>query len=234
MVDYSFLLNHFGFEIFSLNSNNRFIEFIKKKYEDIKVEQFEYAYVLVEFKTDFVFQYGLSTELNFNFSNFKYYLSVLPELNLNNINLLLTLSSNAIKRCNNPFEFDDSYLFDVYQCSFSESYGKIVYRHQFRELLDLAENSEKSNRELLPKTIEESLDYLRRYNCRENKIFDILSQLHLLSGVSILSILQYNTPIKSIDSKDDDFGFLYDSSKSVAIEFVKRAKQYLPTNSNNK
>ncbi len=219
------MANYFGYKKVELCLNDKFTKYIKSNYSDFPklLSKNKFGYVFYEFETDFIFLCGLGEYSEFEFKNFEYYISQLPNLTVENTCFLLSLIDLNYKRIENPFTFNNIQLCKYSNFLLIETFGKIIYKTQLKELIL---NSNISDLSIIYDSSSCILELIDGYNNKEEKVLNIFKRLFIPSNLSLFELLKYNTPLHKRNSIIQDFGFLTHNHKSKAFEFVMRANKY--------
>ena len=235
MFNYTFLVKHFGYKKVELCLNNNFTKYIQSYYSDFpkQLSKNKFGYVFYEFESDFIFHCGLGEFDDLEFKKFEHYISLLPAFTVENICYLLSIIDLNYKIIDNPFVFSNIEI-DFYSSSLLiDTYGKLIYIKQLKELIMYSNFSENSELSLIRDNSSDIFNFAIRYNDKEDKVLDVFKKIFTPTDLSLFQLLKYNTPLQKRNSVSKYFGVLTHNHKSKALEFVRRANKYFPSGMEN-
>ena len=217
--NFSFLLEHFGYETFELGSGHRFVEPVlidcqKRKFDP---DGYNFINAFYEKNTDQMITFEISTEDDFNNDRFEFYLKQLPSLSLSDGKYMFALNKSDLQLLPNAFKLPVDYPSEFCKEFLKETYGRVVYSWQFVQLVTSCLENEDY-------TINQVDEYCRWYNQRMAKVFPIIENLYLPDNYSLDQLLRKFTPLSAVDS---DYGFVIRPNVSYIWDFIQRAKKYI-------
>ncbi|MEX2379161.1 MAG: hypothetical protein WD530_00340 [Vicingaceae bacterium] len=214
--NYSFLKDRFKYTIYSTTSESSLTSALRTHFNDPElIDSFPYAISLIETTTGEPITFMLTTDEKPDCSSFEFYLNQLPDLNLNNVTLLLALSMPGTQKQVNIFQFPSEYPSTFAKELLQETYGKLVYDHQFENLI----------RTCLPQKeqTKENLSYYRKaFNKRQCDFFKKAKTLFLPDNTNLYVFLKDFTPVRESNM---EFGFVTTPNHKEAFRFSELVNQ---------
>lgn len=225
--DFSFLADHFNFEVFELTPEHPLTNTILKELEDSGQREWafnnniKYAGVFKEISTNEVLYTLLNQiplKLNNELKGYDFYLKKLPSLSLADVAMFFAMDWKNKNLYENIFKMDENYPSEFAAELLKETYGKVIFTNQFTTLLAAClpqkENTHK-DRDEYRKAIGLSLvDKLKKFET-----------VVLPDGVNLNEFLLKYTINKYNGS--DRYGFIKQPNHKLAYNFITRAKKYL-------
>jgi hypothetical protein len=216
--NFSLIKDRFKYTVYSTTSKSKMVNALKTHFNDPNLtDSFPYAIALIDTTTGEPLTFMLTTDEKPDVSSFEFYLNQIPDLNLNNLTLLLALSMPGNQKQENTFQFPSDYPSAFAKQLLQETYGKLVFNDQFENLI----------RSCLPQKeqTKENLSYYRKaFNKRQSDFFKKAETLHLPDNTNLYDFLKEFTPLRESSM---EFGFVMTPNHKAAFRFSELANQIL-------
>ena len=225
--DFSFLTDHFNYEVFELTPEHRLTSYIMQKWKEsdavklMQEQKIKYACVLKEISSDeilYSFESAEQIDINTILIAYQFYLKQLPSLYLSDVAIFFAALFDAEYLCDNLFEVDENYPSEFAAELLKETYGNVLFYDQFTTLLaaclPAAENTYQGRNE-----------YRLAFNIGKMTKLEKFETMSLPDGANLAKFLKEYTPLHKWDP--GWYGFIKHPTHKLAYEFITRTKKYL-------
>ncbi len=208
------ILNNFQCHVTDITETFPFYKEVQKIQKTYSAN-FKYA-TSITFKSEQLILLSLSTADNLYSTNqFNYYIKLMPSLSLDDVSLLLALSTTEKGSMNNLFEWPQTYPSAIALELLQETNGQLIYTYQLHQLLSVCKPCIEINYQLI--------DYFRKViNKRDETILNELKMWCLPDGISIYHLLVNYAPLKDNTA---EIGFLNKPMHFEALRFIDYASR---------